>query len=140
MPKSLMTRRRFTISAIAATGSILVASGVRAADFKLRQFHNQPIESPLHKHLVAMWSAVKAETGGRVDVQTFPENDHIAGGDPAALKMIVDGSLDFLTLNGGLIGGIVPAMNVQAMPFAFREINQVFAALDDDLGEFLARK
>ena len=137
MGGSLISRRRFTLSMVAASGSILVSRGLRAADFKLRQFHNQPAESPLHKHMTAMWAAVKKETNGRVEVQTFPDNDHLAGGDPAALKMIIDGSLDFFAVNGGLIGAIVPAMNVQGMPFAFRKIDQVFGAMDGDLGDHL---
>jgi tripartite ATP-independent transporter DctP family solute receptor len=114
-----------------------VGRGARAADSSLRQFHNQPAESPLHKRLVEMWTAVKVETGGRVDVQTFAENDHIAGGDPAAFKMLVSGDLDFFTLNGGAIGTVVPAMNVQNVPFSFRTQSQVYAALDGDLGDYL---
>ncbi len=140
MSGSLLTRREFSMGLIAAGGSMLLTRRATAAEFKLRQFHNQPPESPLHKQLSEMWAAVKTETNGRVDVQTFPENDHIAGGDPAALSMIVDGSLDFLTLNGGLIGTVVPAANVQSVAFAFRDTAQVFAALDGDLGEYLRRE
>ena len=115
----------------------MLSGRARGAEIEMRQFHNQPAESPLHKSLVAMWAAVKAETGGRVQVQTFPENDHLAGGDPAALSMIIDGSLDFMTLNGGLIGPVVPAVNIQGIPFAFHDLSQVFKALDGDLGDYL---
>jgi TRAP-type transport system periplasmic protein len=130
-------RRDFALGLLATGGAMLASRGSRAADFALRQFHNQPVESPLHKRLVEMWTAVKAETGGRVDVQTFAENDHIAGGDPAAFKMLVSGELDFFTLNGGVIGTIVPAMNVQNVPFSFRAQAQVYDALDGDLGDYL---
>ena len=47
---------------------------------------------------------MKTETHGRVDVQTFPDNNQIPGSDPEALKMLISGELDFFTLNGGLIG------------------------------------
>jgi TRAP-type transport system periplasmic protein len=134
---SSISRRQFTSGLLAAGGSLLLGRGVRAADFKLRQFHNQPADSPLHKRLVEMWAAVKQQTGGRVDVQTFAQNDHIPGGDPAAFQMIVHGGLDFFTLNGGLIGSIVPAMNVQSIPFAFRTHAQVYKAFDGDLGDHL---
>ena len=87
----------------------------------MRQFHNQPAESPLHKSLLTMWAAVKEETHGRVDVQTFAENDHTAGGDPAVLTMLIEGNLDFFTLNGGLIGAVVPAVNVQGIPVCLPE-------------------
>jgi tripartite ATP-independent transporter DctP family solute receptor len=137
MPGSLISRRRFTFCLTAAGGSLLVSRRAPAAEFEMRQFHDQPAESPLHKSLVDMWAAVRAETNGRVEVRTFPENDKIAGGDPAALTMVVDGSLDFLTLNGGLIGTVVPAFYVQAMPFAFRTLDQVYGAIDGDLGDYL---
>ena len=130
-------RRQFALGLLATGGVMLVGRNSREADFTLRQFHNQPAESPLHKRLVEMWTAVKAETGGRVDVQTFAENDHLAGGDPAAFKLLVSGELDFFTLNGGVIGTIVPAMNVQNMPFSFRTQAQVYQALDGDLGDYL---
>src|ERR1700736_1536174 len=133
----LISRRRFT-SGVLAPGELMLASRhTQAADFELRQFHNQPADSPLHKRLIEMWAAVKDETRGRVQVQTFPDNNQIAGGDPAALNMVVSGDLDFFTLNGGSIGNLVPAMNVQGILFAFRTPTQVFGALDGDLGDYL---
>ena len=133
----LISRRHFTLGGLAAGGTMLATARAQAADFELRQFHNQPSDSPLHKRLVEMWAAVKDQTGGRVQVQTFPDNNQIAGGDPAALNMVVSGELDFFTLNGGSIGNLVPAMNVQGILFAFRTPAQVFGALDGDLGDYL---
>lgn len=134
---SLITRRQFSVGLAAAGGTALLGIRTHAAEIEMRQFHNQPAESPLHKALVDMWAAVKTETNGRVQVQTFPDNNHLAGGDPAALQMVIDGSLDFLTLNGGLIGAVVPAVNVEGIPFAFKNLSQIFTALDGDLGDYL---
>jgi tripartite ATP-independent transporter DctP family solute receptor len=134
---SSISRRQFNRGLIAVGGAALLGKNARAAEFSMRQFHNQPAESPLHKSLLAMWEAVKNETHGRVDVQTFADNDHNAGGDPAVLTMLIDGKLDFFTLNGGLIGAVVPAVNVQGIPFAFQNLDQVFTAMDGDLGDYL---
>jgi tripartite ATP-independent transporter DctP family solute receptor len=84
-----------------------------------------------------MWDAVKTETKGRVQVQTFADNNKLAGGDPAALNMLVSGELDFFTLNGGSIGNLVPATNVQGLLFAFRSTAQIFDSLDGKLGDYL---
>ena len=135
--RHLISRRHFTLGAMATGGMMLATRNAQAAGAQLRQFHNQPADSPLHKRLVQMWDAVKLQSGGRVDVQTFPDNNQIAGGDPAALDMLVKGDLDFFTLNGGSIGNLVPAMNVQGILFAFRTPGQVFGALDGDLGDYL---
>src|SRR3984957_19907035 len=136
MPNKI-SRRKFTSGAMAAGGILLFSRPGRAAEFELRQFHNQPADSPLDKWLNAMWAAVKAETNGRVSVQTFADNNKLAGGDPAALNMVASGELDFFTLNGGSIGNLVPATNVQGLLFAFRTPAQVFDSLDGDLGDYL---
>lgn len=103
----------------------------------MRQYHNQPTESPLHKRLVQMWDAVKTETRGRVQVEIFPENNHFKDGDPDPLDLLVHGGLEFLTLAGNGLAGLVPAANVQATPFAFRTHSQVYRAIDGDLGDYL---
>jgi len=51
--------------------------------------------------------------------------------------MVASGELDFFTLNGGSIGNIVPAANVQGVLFSFRTPAQVFDSLDGDLGDYL---
>src|SRR5580700_3657339 len=132
-----ISRRKFSKSVMAASGMLLISRRARAAEFELRQFHNQPTDSPLDKWLIQMWDAVKAETKGRVQVQTFPDNNKLAGGDPAALNMLVSGELDFFTLNGGSIGNLVPASNVQGLLFAFRSTAQIFDSLDGKLGDYL---
>src|SRR3974390_2977010 len=124
-----ISRRKFTCGLAAASGMLLISRRARAADFELRQFHNQPADSPLDKWLREMWDAVKAETNGRVEVQTFPDNNKLAGGDPAALNMVASGELDFFTLNGGSIGNLVPASHVQGLLFPFRTPPQVFGVL-----------
>jgi tripartite ATP-independent transporter DctP family solute receptor len=132
-----ISRRKFARGMIAAGGALLITRRLPAAEFELRQFHNQPAGSPLDKWLSQMWDAVKAETNGRVQVQTIPDNNKLAGGDPAALNMVASGELDFFTLNGGSIGNLVPATNVQGVLFAFRTPEQVFESLDGDLGDYL---
>ena len=139
VPRAI-TRRRFTRGLLAFGGMLLAGRASGAAQWNLRQFHNQPADSPLHKRLLQMWAAVKMETAGRVDVQTFADNDHIPGGDPAAFHMLLDGQLDFFTLNGGVIGTVVPVMNVQNIPFSFTSQAQVYQAFDGDLGDYLRKE
>jgi tripartite ATP-independent transporter DctP family solute receptor len=132
-----ISRRQFTHGLMAVGGVLLAGVRARAAEFELRQFHNQPADSPLDQWLSKMWAAVKDETKGRVQVQVFPDNNKIAGGDPAALNMLVSGEVDFFTLNGGSIGNVVPACNVQGLLCAFRSTAQIFESLDGDLGDYL---
>ena len=135
MPRHL-TRRR--LLAGATIGSLTVfARSIRAADFNFTQYHNQAPDSPLHRRLVEMWAAIGKETGGRVETRVLPENNKHPGSDPAVLKMLVAGEIEFFTLMGGILGNIVPVAEVQQVPFAFRSAEQAHRAMDGPLGAYL---
>lgn len=129
--------RRASLAAGAIGGIAIAVRPGRAAEFRLRQFHNQAAASPLHRRLVEMWEAVRAETGGRVETEVFAENAGIAGSDPAALRMVIAGELDFFTLMGGILGQAVPVAEAQQVPFAFRSAADAQAAADGALGAYL---
>jgi len=133
-----ISRRTFALSAsaIAVTAAIAPRS-TKAAATEMRQFHNQTDDTPLHKRLTEMWAAVEQETGGRLRVKVFAENNKVPGGDPQARDMLVKGELEFFTLMGGILDEVVPIADIQGMPFAFKDSNQVYAALDGDLGDLL---
>ena len=121
--------RRQVNSALAGGALILTRGRARAADFALKHSHNLPEDSPLHKRAVQMWAAVKAETNGRVDVQIV----HTDGG----LDNLVKGDLAFTTLAGNGLASLLPAADVQATPYGFRNPAQVYRAMDGALGEYL---
>ena len=58
-----------------------------------------------------------------------------SGEDAAHLRVVERNPA--VTLNGGLIGAVVPAVNVQGIPFAFQNLEQVFMVMDGDLGDHL---
>jgi tripartite ATP-independent transporter DctP family solute receptor len=119
-------------------GSLTVFSrSLRAADFTFTQYHNQTPASSLHKRIVEMWDAIRVETRGRVEAQVFPQNNNIQGSDPAALKALVAGDIQFFTLMGGILGTIVPAAEVQQVPYAFRSAAHAHQVMDGPLGTYL---
>jgi len=118
---------------------MVFSRSVRAADveFAFSQYHNQTPASSLHKRLVQMWEAVYTETHGRIVVKVFAQNNGIQGSDPAALKALVAGDIQFFTLMGGILGTIVPAAEVQQVPYAFRSAAHAHQAMDGPLGRYL---
>jgi tripartite ATP-independent transporter DctP family solute receptor len=102
-----------------------------------RQFHNQPEASHTHGFLVALWDEVRAATGGALDITVHAQNGGIAGSDPAALRLLVAGELEFMTLMGGILGQVVPVAEIQGLPFAFASHAQVHAAMRGPLGDHL---
>ncbi|HEV2550569.1 MAG TPA: TRAP transporter substrate-binding protein [Stellaceae bacterium] len=138
--KRLLLSRRAILAGAAASAMAAPTRRGQAAVLEMRQFHNQPADTPLHRRLVELWDAVERETEGRLKVRVFAENGGIADGDPQALRMLRSGELDFFTLMGGILGEVVPAADVQSIPFAFRSSAEVYGALDGDLGEHLRRE
>lgn len=102
-----------------------------------RQFHNQPAASHTHGFLVALWDEVASRTAGALRITVHPQNAGLPGSDPAALRMIVSGELEFMTLMGGIIGQVVPVAEIQGVPFAFTSHAQVHAAMRGALGRHL---
>src|SRR5882672_5599684 len=126
---SRFSRRQVNSALAGGAALILIRGRARAADFTLKHSHNLPEDSPLHKRAVQMWAAVKAETNGRVDVQIV----HTDGG----LDNLVKGDLAFTTLAGNGLASLLPAADVQATPYGFRNPGQVYRAMDGALGEYL---
>jgi TRAP-type transport system periplasmic protein len=132
--------RRSVVAGLAVAPFILRNASAAEPVVRAKQFHNQPEQSHQHQALVDLWSAVKAETDGKVDVTVHPQNNGVAGGDPAVLDMLVKGEVEFFTLNGGLVARVVPVMDIQGLPFAFSTSEQVHAANDGLLGAYLSKE
>src|SRR5687768_13746129 len=135
----ILSRRDF-VAVPAATLLAVVPGRGRVARWTGRQYHNQPAESHEHTFLVELWNAVKVETGGELEITVYPQNNNLPGSDPAALDMLRQGELEFFTLMGGIMGRLVPAAEIQGVPFAFSTHQQVHAANDGRLGEYIGRE
>jgi TRAP-type transport system periplasmic protein len=141
MPKTF-TRRSFVAGAALGSASLLVRplsafAQEGRAEFRFTQYHNQTAESSLHKRLSEMWSTITKETNGRVEAQVFPLNNNVAGSDPAALKMLVAGEIQFFTLMGGVLGASVPVAEIQQVPFAFKTAPHAHRVVDGALGAYI---
>jgi tripartite ATP-independent transporter DctP family solute receptor len=112
-------------------------SSAQRPQFTLTQYHNQTADSSLHARLTEMWTAIRKETGGQVDAQVFPLNNNVQGSDPAALKLLVAGEIQFFTLMGGLLSAVVPVADVQQVPFAFHSAPHAHRAMDGALGAYI---
>ena len=102
-----------------------------------RQFHNQPEQSHQHQFLVDLWTDVRKSTAGALEVTVHANNGGTAGSDPRVLEMLVAGEVEFATMMGPLIGAVVPAAEIQGLPFVFQSSAQAHAAVDGVLGDFL---
>jgi tripartite ATP-independent transporter DctP family solute receptor len=109
----------------------------KKAIIRFKHYHNQPADSVLHRSLQQLWTTVATETQGRFEIELFPENSKIVGGDTEVIRQLLDGRIEFYAQMGGLFSSIVPVADAQGIPFAFQNRTQVFSALDGDLGDFI---
>ncbi|HEY6236083.1 MAG TPA: TRAP transporter substrate-binding protein [Candidatus Elarobacter sp.] len=130
------TRGAFITSSAAAFASIaIVRSPARAADFTGKAGTNQPADHPLSVAMKDLWDAVRKDTNSRLDVTVFPNNQ--LGGDTAMLQQLRSGALEVMTLDGGILEGVVPVAAIQSVGFAFNDSAHAFRAFDGKLGAYV---
>src|SRR5258708_7132426 len=92
------------IAGFAGVGAVgVLPRTVRAQNFKARQYHPQPAASHLHIYLTKLWDAVRIETGGRLDVTVYAQNNGVPIAEPEILKLLQAGELEFFVLNGNIL-------------------------------------
>ena len=133
-----LARRRFLTHASALTVGTLASSTIgtaayaQAAEYKMKFASNLPAIHPLNVRAKEAAEAILKETGGKVDIQVFPNNQ--LGSDTDMLSQVRSGAIDFFTLSGLILSTLVPVASINGIGFAFKDYDQVWAAMDGDLG------
>jgi len=141
-PAGNITRRRFlktvsVTSAAAATG-MLSTQALAAAEFTLKYANNLPATHPMNLRAKEMAVKIAAESKGRIDFQVYPNNQ--LGNDTDTLGQVRSGAVDFFTLSPLILGTLVPAAQISGVGFAFKDYNQVWAAMDGELGAHVRKQ
>ena len=124
------SRRRFLMGS-AAVG-VLASTGARAADIRYRLGLSQPVDSPNYIRLKEMADNVRTETAGRMQIDIYPAGQ--LGSDNVMLAMLQKNEME-MYMGGNVFGPLVPVTEMPGLPFIFRNSEEVFAALDSDLGD-----
>ena len=75
---------------------------------------------------------IKKETGGEIDITVFPNTQ--LGGEAEMLSQLRSGAIEFMTASGPVMQTLVPVAGINAVPYAFKDYSEVWAAMDGDLG------
>jgi tripartite ATP-independent transporter DctP family solute receptor len=129
---SLISRR--TLLATAASLP-LVAINRRpawAAEFSYKMAHNTATTHPLHIRATEAANRVKEATSGRVEITVFPNSQ--LGSDTDTLSQLRSGAVEMFTLSGLILSTLVPVAAINGIGFAFKDYDQVWAAMDGKLG------
>jgi tripartite ATP-independent transporter DctP family solute receptor len=110
---------------LTAVSTGVVARESRAAD-------TQSEDYPTVQALRYMDSLVAERSGGRNQIRVFHSRQ--LGEEKETLEQTRAGAIDLNRTNVALIGTMVPAMNVLAMPFLFRSVEHLQKVLDGPIG------
>src|SRR5689334_6214746 len=100
---SHLTRRRFVqgTAALAVAGLAGLPRHARAAEFTYKFGSNLPATHPLNVRMQEAAAKILQESGGKVEVRVFPNNQ--LGGDTDMLSQLRSGALEMFTLSGNIL-------------------------------------
>ncbi|MBK1661758.1 TRAP transporter substrate-binding protein [Paracraurococcus ruber] len=130
------SRRRSILAAGAALPLLAIRTRpAGAAEFTYKWANNLPVAHPLNVRGAEAVARIKDRTGGRLEIQVFPNNQ--LGSDTDTLSQLRSGAVEFFTLSGLILATLVPPASINGMGFAFANYAAVWAAMDGPLGAFV---
>jgi tripartite ATP-independent transporter DctP family solute receptor len=118
------------ITLVVALFATVAATSAFAREFRAADAQNG--DYPTVQALLYMGSMVAERSGGRHQIKVFHSRQ--LGEEKETLEQTRVGAIDLNRTNVALIGNMVPAMNVLAMPFLFRSIEHLQKVLDGPIG------
>jgi TRAP-type transport system periplasmic protein len=135
--KTLRLTRRAVLSAGAGIPlvSILTRHATAAAEFTLKFATGQDPSHPVNKRALEAIDGIKAATNGRVVINLFPANQ--LGSDTDLLGQIRNGAVDYVNMGASVLATLVPRVGIVNTGFAFTSYDEVWKAMDGNLGKFV---
>src|SRR6266487_5067359 len=133
-----MTRRGFLRASAAGTGvavfGILTKRG-DAAEFTWRYANDMVPTHSMNVRLQQAVERIRQESGGRMEIQTFPNNQ--LGGDTDMLSQLRTGVIQLFNLSGLILATVVPVASINGIGFGLKDYDQVWTAMDGALGGYV---
>jgi len=126
-------------AALPLAGAVgLTARQAYAAEFTLKCSHVLPSTHPTHTRCLEAAEKIRKESNGRIELQVFASGQ--LGTDMDQLSQLRAGALDFFSLSPLVLGSLIPTAQITGLAFAFSKYDDVWAALDGDLGEWVRKE
>jgi tripartite ATP-independent transporter DctP family solute receptor len=128
--------RRTLLAAGAAVPLVAIRTRpAGAAEFTYKYANNLPPSHPLNVRAAEAAARVREATGGRLEINIFPSSQ--LGSDTDTLSQLRSGAVEFFNLSGLILATLVPIAAINGVGFAFKDYDQVWAAMDGRLGAFI---
>lgn len=133
-----VTRRNLLgagVGAASALGFNILTRPAYAAEFNLKIGHGQTTEHPLDPRLKEAAEKIKADTGGRVEVQV--SGNSALGSEAQMMAQVRSGALDMLCTSVLFLEGTLPAVSISGLAFAYKNNDEGWAAWDGEFGNYI---
>lgn len=134
-PQLHISRRQWLAGASALPLFSIAARPARAAEFELKYATGQDPTHPVNIRAKQALDRIREATSGRVDIKLFPANQ--LGSDTDLLSQVRNGSVDFFNLSSLILATFVPVSGITSVGFAFKNYDDVWKAMDGDLGNHI---
>ena len=129
-------RRNFLAASVAI---LAVTAGIQAsAQTVLKATDTHPAGYPTVVAVENMGKKLEAQTNGRYKMQMFP--GAVLGQEKETVEQTQIGALQLNRISLGVVGPVVPDVDVFNMPFVFRDINHMRKVIDGPIGDELLAK
>src|ERR1700759_4638729 len=136
MKSMIMSRRRLLGAASALGAATIFAKPAKAAaEFEFKLGANTPETHPLSIRLAEAAKEIGARSSGRLSITVFPNSQ--LGGDPEMLSQLRAGGIELLAAPSMTLSILVPLSGLPSIGFAFQSYDQVWAAMDGGVGDFV---
>jgi tripartite ATP-independent transporter DctP family solute receptor len=136
MTRSFSPRRRALLAGSAALPLFsIITHRADAAEFELKYATGQDPTHPVNLRAKEALDRIRQATSGRVDIKLFPANQ--LGSDTDLLTQVRNGSVDFFNLSSLILATFVPVSGITSVGFAFKNYDDVWKAMDGDLGNYI---
>ena len=131
------SRRNFVrgAAALALAPAVTIPRRANAAEFTLKLANNVPATHPISVRMKEAAEKILADSGGRVEVRVFPNNQ--LGGDTDMLAQLRSGALEMFSLSGNILATLTKPTSIYGVGYAFADYKQVWAAVDGELGAYM---
>ena len=97
--------------------------------------HGLNVDHSVHKAMVFMGERLKEKSGGKMNVEIYP-NQQI-GTERQLLELLQIGSVGMTKVSVGVMENFAPNMKVFGLPFIFRDKEHSYSVMDGEIGKEL---
>ncbi|MGO4395775.1 TRAP transporter substrate-binding protein [Variovorax sp. M-6] len=133
-----LNRRHLLSGSAALASAALLPRFAFAAEFEFKIASDTPASHPCNVRTLEACARIKEETGGRVDIKLFPNNQ--LGSGPDMLNQLRSGALDYFMYSTQLVAPLVAATALPGVGFAFKDTATALKAMDGEVGSHLRKQ